>query len=60
MVLRFCWIHLRILLISRFMTSQPAKQTSAMHLLPNILRSKDNQTMKFGQLIEDNMRSIFL
>ena len=31
-----------------------------MHMLPNISRSKDNQTMKFGQLIECNMRNIFL
>ena len=31
-----------------------------MHILPNISRSKSNQTMKFGQLIEHNMRSIFL
>ena len=31
-----------------------------MHILPNISRSKGNQTMKFGQLIECNMRNIFL
>ena len=31
-----------------------------MHILPNIFKSKDNQTMKFGQLIECNMRTIFL
>ena len=31
-----------------------------MHLLPNISRSKGNQTMKFGQLIEYNMRNFFL
>ena len=30
-----------------------------MHILANISRSKDNQTMKFGQLIEYN-RNIFL
>ena len=29
-------------------------------MLPNISRSKGNQTKKFGQLIEDNMRNIFL
>ena len=29
-------------------------------LLSNISRSKGNQTMKFGQLIECNMRNIFL
>ena len=39
--------------------SQPGKQTVAMHV-PNISRSKGNLTMKFGQLIEFNMRNIFL
>ena len=29
-------------------------------MLPNVLRSKGNQAMKFGQLIEYNMRNIFL
>ena len=42
------------------MTSQPGKQTIAIHILPNITRSKANQTMMFGQLIEYNMRNIFL
>ena len=42
------------------MTSQPGKQKIAMHTLPNILKGKDNQIMKFGQLIECNMRNIFL
>ena len=28
------------------------------HLLPNILRNKGNQAMKFGQSIEYNMRNI--
>ena len=40
--------------------SQSGKQTIAVHILPNISRSKDNQTMKFGQLIEYNMRNSFL
>ena len=31
-----------------------------MHILSNISRSKGNQTIKFGQLIEHNMRNIFL
>ena len=31
-----------------------------MYILSNILRSKDNHSMKFGQLIEYNMRIIFL
>ena len=50
----------KIKLISKFITSQPGKQTIAIHILPNISRSKGNQTMKFGQLIECNMRNIFL
>ena len=41
------------------MTSQLRKQTIAIHILRNISRSKDNQTMKFGQL-KYNMRNIFL
>ena len=42
------------------MASQPGKQKIAMHILPNISRGKGNQTMKFGQLIEYNMRNMFL
>ena len=38
----------------------PGKQTIAIHLLHCISRSKGNQTKKFGQLIEHNMRNIFL
>ena len=34
------------------MTSQPEKQTIEIHILPNISRSKGNQKIKFGQLIE--------
>ena len=46
--------------ISNFTTSQLVEQTIVIHILPNILRSKGNQTIKFGQLIECNMRNIFL
>ena len=42
------------------MTSQPWKQTISIHTLPNISRIKGTQTMKFGQLIEHDMRNIFL
>ena len=31
-----------------------------MHILTNILRSKDNQAMKTDQLLESNLRNIFL
>ena len=42
------------------MMSQPGKQTIAIHIFPNISSSKSNQTIKFGQLIEYNLRNIFL
>ena len=42
------------------MASQPGKQTIVIHILPNISRSKVNQTMKFGMLVEYNMRNIVL
>ena len=41
------------------MTSQPGKQTIAIHILTNFSRSKDYRAMNFGQLIEHNMRNIF-
>ena len=44
----------------RFMTSQIGKQIINIDVLPNILRSKGSQTMKYGQLKEYNMRNIFL
>ena len=31
-----------------------------MHKLPNFSRSKENPTIKYGQLIKYNMRNIFL
>ena len=40
------------------MTSQTEQQT--IHIFPNISRSKDNKKMKIGQLIEYNMRKLFL
>ena len=42
------------------MTSHPGKQAITIHILPNISRSKGNQTMKFGQLLEYNMKNIFV
>ena len=42
-------------LISKFM-----KQTTAIQILPNISRSKGVQKIKFGPLIEHNMRNIFV
>ena len=46
--------------MSKFIMLQPGKQTIAIHVLLYISRSKDNQTVKFDQLIEYDMRNIFL
>ena len=42
------------------MASEAGKQTITIHILSNISRNRGNQTMKFGQLIEDNVRNTFL
>ena len=42
------------------MTSQPGKQTVVIHISRYISRNKDNETMKFGQLIKYNVRKNFL
>ena len=41
------------------MMSLPGNQTIAIQILPNISRSKGNQTTKLCQLIQCNMRIIF-
>ena len=50
----------KIRLVSKFTASQLCLQTIAIHILTNIPRSKDNKVMKFGQLIDYNMRNILL
>ena len=50
----------RLRLISKFMTSKTGQQIISIHILPNISRSKGNQTKKFGRLIERKVRNIFL
>ena len=42
------------------MISQTGQQLIAIHILSNISRNKGNKTMKFGQLLEYNMRNIFI
>ena len=42
------------------MTSQPGKETLTIFILPNISKSKGNQIMKFGQLIEYDMETFFM
>ena len=41
-------------------TQTTGQQLITIHILPNISRSKGNQTIKFGQLLEYSMRNIFL
>ena len=40
----------KVRLVSKFMKSQSGKQTSVIHILPNISRSKDKQTLKFKRI----------
>ena len=49
----------KVELISKFITSQTSKQMITKHILLKISITKGNQEMKFGQLIEYNMRSFF-
>ena len=42
------------------MMSLTGQQTIAIHILADISRSKENETKKFGQLIEYNLRNNFL
>ena len=49
----------KVRLFSKFMTSQPGSQEIPTDILINISRSKDNQSMKFGQLTEYNRKILF-
>ena len=42
------------------MTLERAIQAIAIHILPNISRSKGNETMNLGQLTESSSGNIFL
>ena len=42
------------------MTCQPRKETITVYILFNISETKSNQTMKYGQVIEYNLKNIFL
>ena len=43
-----------------FMTSETGKEIITIYIFPIIPRSKGNQMIKFGQLIEYKMRNSFL
>ena len=36
------------------------EKTMTRHILPDISKNKDNQTMKYDELIKHNMNNIFL
>ena len=42
------------------MASQTGKKIITTHILPNISRIKGNQAIKFGQLIEYQVKNFFL
>ena len=50
----------KIWIFPKSITSQPSKDTVAVHIWPNISRSKGNLTRIIYQLIKYNLRSIFL
>ena len=50
----------KLRLVSKIVTSKTQQQIISIHILPNILRSKGYQAIKFNQLIEYNMKVIFL
>ena len=55
--------HLKISPFLRYFDFCPVFVVHITHfkyILPNISRSKSNQTMKFGQLIEHKMKNIFI
>ena len=56
----FWWIRPYCTLNFKFYDVQTGKQIITRHMLPNISRSKGNQAIKSGRLIEYNMRNNFL
>ena len=50
----------KLKLVSKSMLSQTGLQIIVTHMLSNISGGKSNQTMKFTQLIEYNIRNKFL
>ena len=50
----------KLRLITKFMTSQAGQKMIAIHILPNISRSKINQGMKLGKLMKFSKTNIFL
>ena len=58
--LKGLFVRYIFLAISKLITSQGGKHVIAIGMLPNISKSTNNQTMKFGQLIKCSMKNNFL
>ena len=54
------WFDKKAMVNSKLIMPRTGQQIILIHILANISRNKNNQTMKFGQLIEYNMRNIVL
>ena len=50
----------KLILITQYMTSQSDQQIVIIHILPNILKSKGNQAIKFSQFIKFGVRNIYI
>ena len=53
-------VNFKIYDVANWETTNCDTHITAIHIMPNISRSKGYQTMKFGQLIECNTRIIFI
>ena len=53
-------LDMKVKVSFKLMTSETRKQIITIHMLPKISRSIANLTMKFDQLIEFNVRNIFI
>ena len=53
-------VNFKIYDVTNWETTNCDTHMTAINIMPNISRSKGYQTMKVGQLIECNMKSIFL
>ena len=53
-------LDMKVKVSFKLMTSETRKQIITIHMLPKISRSIGNLIMKFDQLIEFNVRNIFI
>ena len=60
MKLCICWLDKKVKVNFKVYNVINQENNNWNTVLPNISRSKDNQTIQLDQLIEHNMRNIFL